>query len=197
MAISRKDLIKNIHDNTLVLREKEFSYESIIKSIPKICFFCKIHKLSCKLISRKKRDINSLEDLATAINISSKKERISFIYDKVCDYLDSDFLGKNKCCFRNGQCEADRLKSYYKDCGCCRSKSGELCEYLNKGRCTIRNLGCKFFICPTLKKKGLKYKTNDFYLLKYFCNMREKIILRYTIFVPKEEVIERVLSHRW
>ena len=197
MRISRKELMKHVEDKTLVLKEKNFSYEIIVKSIPKIRFFCKIHKLSCELISNKKRDINSLEDLANAINIRNKKERIEFIYDRVCDYLDSDFLGQNKCEFLKNQCLADRAKPYYKDCGCCRAKSGELCDYLKDGKCTIRNLGCKFFICPTLKKKGLKYKINDFYLLKYFCNFREKIVLRYTIFVPKEKVIERVLSHRW
>ena len=197
MAISRKNLRNSIHANTLVLKESDFSYDSIVKSIPKIRFFCKFHNLSCKFISKKKRDVNSLEDLAEAINYKSKRERISFIYDRVCYYLDSDFLGKNKCCFKEWQCEADRNKPYYKNCGCCRSKSGELCKYLENDHCTIRNLGCKFFICPTLKKKGLKYKTNDFYLLKYFCNLREKIVLRYTIFVPKEEVIERILSHRW
>ena len=148
MRIIGKRLKENVINCELVINEKDFPYENIIQSIPRIRFFCKLHHVSCKFISKKKRAVNSLEDLATAINLSSKKERLDFIYDKVCDYLDSDFLGKNKCEFLKDQCIADRAKPYYKNCGCCRAKSGEVCEYLKDGHCTIRNLGCKFFICP-------------------------------------------------
>lgn len=197
MKLSRKDLEKNHKGNKLILSEKDYSYDLIILSLRKINRFCKKNDLKCVLISTKKREINSLEDLSYAINCTSRREQISYIYDKVCDYLDSDFLVKNKCKFKNNKCISDRNKKYSKDCGCCRAKSGELCKYLDKDHCTIKNLGCKFFVCPTLKKQGIKYKTNDFYLLKYFCNFREKVVLRYTIFVPKEDVIERILTHRW
>ena len=88
MKLSREDLVKHIVKNTLVLDEKEYSYELLISSVPRIYKFCKKNNLKVVFISSKKRDINSLEDLGYAINCSNKEERISFIYDKVCDYLD-------------------------------------------------------------------------------------------------------------
>lgn len=194
--ISYKELKNNIH-KVLYLDEFDYSYDLIVASIPRIKRICKWYHVLFKVSERKPRNINSLKDIEKAINMKNKRERIEFIYDKVCDYLDDDFIKKNKCLFKNNQCISDRSKNYDKNCGCCRSRNGELCQYLKDGRCTIRNMGCKFFVCPTLKKRGVTYKTTDFPLLKYFCSFRQRIVLRYTIFVPKEKVIERVLSYRW
>ena len=194
--ISYRTLSNNI-DSKLRISEKDYSYDLIISSIPRIIKICKWYNVDFEVIEVKNRPINSLKDIETAINIKDKREKISFIYDKVCDYLDYDFIKNNKCLFMNNKCISDRNKSYIKDCGCCRAKNGKLCEYLKDNRCTIRNMGCKFFVCSTLKKQGISYKINSFPLLKYFCSFRQKIVLRYTIFVPKEKVLERVLSYRW
>ena len=194
--ISYRELKNNIH-NGLYLDEKDYSYDLIVSSIPRIRKICKWYHVPFKVSEVKSKNINSLKDIEIAINMKNKRARIEFIYDKVCDYLDYDFIKKNKCLFKDDKCISDRGKNYDKNCGCCRARNGEVCQYLEDGRCTIRNLGCKFFVCPTLKKKGVTYKTTDFPLLKYFCSFRQRIVLRYTIFVPKEKVIERVLNYRW
>lgn len=194
--ISYKELKNSIHSK-LILDESTYSYDLIIASIPRIKKICKWYNKGLEIKEKKKRDINCLKDIETAINIKNRRKQIEFIYDKVCDYLDFNFIKNNQCLFIHNQCVSDRGKKYKKDCGCCRSKNGMLCTYLKDGRCTIRNMGCKFFVCPTLKKLGITYKTTDFPLLKYFCSFRQRTVLRYTIFVPKEKVIERVLSYRW
>ena len=196
-CISYKYLVNSIKNGVLIIDEKDYSYNVIIKSIPRIKFICRLYGVNLSVLEIENRKINSLTDIATAINLKDKKELLNFIYDKTCDYLDYDFINKNKCVFKNNKCISDRNKDHVKDCGCCRSRNGSLCKYLVKGKCSIRNLGCKFFICPTLKKMGLRYKNKDFPLFNYFCNIREKIVLRYTIFIPKEKVIERCLRHWW
>lgn len=196
--ISYKQLKNNlVKGKKLILSEKDYSYDLLVSSIPRIRKICRLNHVSLEIIENESRQINSLKDIEQAVNIHERGKQLSFIYDKICDYLDYDFIQNNKCLFKNDKCISDRGKSYDKNCGCCRSRSGEVCQYLIDGHCTIRNMGCKFFVCPTLKKRGISYKTRDFPLLKYFCNFRQRIVLRYTIFVPKEKVIERVLKYRW
>ena len=195
--ITYKDLVNCIYNKILIIDEDDYSYDKIIGSIRRIKLVSTIKRLEVKFIERKKRDVNSLKDLTVVFNLHNKKERLNFIYDKMCDYLDYYFIKKNKCVFINNKCISDRHKKYEKDCGCCRGRNGEICKYLKNNSCSIRNLGCKFYICPTLKKKGLSYKNRDFPIFNCFCSFREKIVLRYTIFVPKDKVIERCLTYRW
>ena len=196
-SITYRKLFDCISDGKMTIKEGDYSYDEIIRSIPRIKLIKKLYNIEIVILELEDRKINSLNDILLVFNIKDKKKRLNFIYDKMCDYLDLDFVVNNKCLFKNNKCVSDRNKSYNKNCGCCRAKSGELCKFLINNRCSIRNLGCKFFICPTLKKRGLKYRNRDFPIFNYFCSFREKIVLRYTIFVPKEKVIERCLSHRW
>lgn len=137
-------------------------------------------------------EIRQISLLVEALNIKNKKERYDFIYEKSCDLLDDDFYGKNICEFRNNKCIHDR-KYNSKGNGCCMSNNGlRRCKYLNNGRCSIRNLACKFHVCSCIRKKGYNRKVNDIYLLKYLYNWKQKIIIYFSFFLTKEEVLKEV-----
>ena len=132
------------------------------------------------------------------------------IHDKVCDYLDSEFYGKNICDFENNKCGEKRNTSSL--VGCCRPYKSKLlgpllpascnrvdaCKYLNleDGKCRNKNISCKLYTCDYLRNKGIQFKINDIELLKDF-NIIQKYILKYSVFIPKEKLINRLLRWRW
>ena len=156
------------------------------------------------LEKRQENDINKkLKIVEKILKIRDKEERYSFLFDQICDYLDSEFLGKNICGFDCGLClrrkelmKTNPNKETYLN-GCCYSyRKGKLCEYLdpNKGGCQIKNIGCKLFTCYYLRKKGYRYHLKDIYLAKYFFNIRQKFYLENTFFVPKDVVMKGILE---
>ena len=134
--------------------------------------------------------------LLEALNIKNKYERYSYIYDQVCNYLDDLFQKKNYCEFKNNKCFANRLKTFEKTCGCCINNKGEKCKFFDKDHCTIKCSGCKFYICPQLKKKKGSIKIKEIPIAYYFLNPRQIIVLRYTVFTPKEEIINKLIKLR-
>lgn len=204
-----KDLLKSKKegiiyiDFSLPLKEEE--YQDFLKTIRKLRFLCKRHTnveitLNNQEISIKKEKdqrVINLYHIEKALNIKQKKERYEYIYDVVCDYLDSCFCEKNLCEFKNNKCLGDRSKKFEKSCGCCNGKTRGTCKYLINNRCSIKCMGCKLFTCPSLRKKGIKFRIKDIPLLNYFFNLRQKEVLAYTIFTPKDQVIERLIKYRW
>lgn len=176
-----KDVKKYIHKKVLVhflyneldiiddslLKEKEFSKDVVFK-----IYF--IH----------------------AINLKDTKERYSYIYDVVCDYLDNDFRDKNICGFSNNICLSVKNNSHCKESlnGCCYGRNRGLCKNFKDGKCQIKSLSCKLFTCRYLKKNKIKYKINDIPLLKYFFNLRQKFIIDTSIFKDKEEMLALLLK---
>lgn len=139
---------------------------------------------------------NDFDKVLKALNMKNKYERYSYIYDEVCDYLDSLFIDKNMCEFADNKCYSNRCKNFEKTCGCCSNNRGVACKYLVDNHCTIKCSGCKFYICPVLKKKRGPIRMKDIPLAYYFLNDRQKIVLRYTVFTPKEEIVDRLVKFR-
>ncbi len=180
-------------------------YQDFLHTIKKLRFICRkknnikitINNKNIDIKKEKDERIINLYHLEKALNIKNKKERYEYIYDVVCDYLDSNFYGKNLCEFKNNKCLGDRNKKFEKSCGCCNGRDRGTCKYLVGGRCSIKCMACKLFTCPSLKKKGIKFRVRDIPLLKYFFSLRQKEVLAYTIFTPKDEVIEKLIKYRW
>lgn len=204
-----KELKKKKKDNVIEMNFdkplSEETYQDFLKSIRKLRFLCRkkvnlhitLNHKDIDIDKEKDQRIISLYHIEKAINIKEKKKRYEYIYDVVCNYLDSCFQGKNLCEFKNNKCLGDRSKKFEKSCGCCNGKNRGTCQYLVDGHCTIQCMGCKLFTCPSLRKKGIKFRIKDIPLLNYFFNLRQKEVLAYTIFTPKEKVIERLIKFRW
>lgn len=151
-------------------------------------------------LQEQKKHIKKVESL---IKINDKEERYSKLYDMICDYLDEEFQGKNICQFKDNICsrrkdlmERGIKKELYRD-GCCYSyRHHKLCENLKDGRCTIKNIGCKLFTCPYLRKKGYKYTINQIYFARYFFNTRQKVYIQTTFFVDKKVVMKGILKRK-
>lgn len=147
-------------------------------------------------------------DFITAINTifyKTKADMYNYIYDTVCDYLDSFFYGKNLCDFKNNKCGEKRLTNSSSSVGCCRHYKNKLlgplipnnlilCEHLKEDNtCGAKCIGCKLFTCDYLEKKGIKFKIKDILLLDVFFNPLQKYFIKTMVFRPKEEVIKRLL----
>jgi len=145
----------------------------------------------CEIMTDDK-ELKQLSLLVEALNIKDKKQRLAFVYDKSCELLDNDFYGKNLCEFKSNKCMHDRIHAKSMD-GCCRSNdNSKKCPYINNHRCTVKCLACKFHVCYCLRKKGIKYKVNDIYLLKYLYNWKQKIMIYNNFFMTREENLKDV-----
>ena len=148
--------------------------------------------------SEKKKRIKKIEEVVSEKNL---KKRYSKLYDMICDYLDKEFQDKNICGFKDNLCSRRRdmiEKGIIKDTyinGCCHGyKENADCEHLGKKGCTIKNIACKMFVCPYLRKKGVHYSFKDIYFVKYFFNTRQKFYMKHTFFVDKSVVLEGILE---
>ncbi|MCL2592430.1 MAG: hypothetical protein FWD82_03600 [Defluviitaleaceae bacterium] len=143
------------------------------------------------------------------ISKCNTKIKYEMIYDDVCKYLDNEFYGKNVCDFQNNRCGEKRNTNSL--VGCCRPYKNKLispllpascnrvnvCKYLDENKkCSVECISCKLFTCDYLHKKGIRFKIKDIESLKDF-NVIQKYILKYSVFTPKEKIINRLLFWRW
>ena len=157
------------------------------------------------LKKKHEKDINKkLKLIKKVLKKKDIKERYSYLYDLLCDYLDNEFKEKNICDFNCGICKKKmhlKEKNIKKDTyinGCCHSYIDKKdCDHLNKdGSCNVKCLGCKLFTCNYLKKQGYKYKLKNIYLSRYFFNYWQRNFIEYTFRKPKEYVLNGILKRR-
>lgn len=159
--------------------------------------------ISCIIFNyRDKLNIKDYEvkDLIDSIKIEmydTKKERYNYIYDKTYDMLNYEFTVKNLCQFKDNKCIEKRRTNVI--CGCCRryknifSKKLVKCRYLKNKKCVAKCISCKLFTCDTLKKKNIKYGIKNFYLLNNYFNFIQKLIIKYSVYTPKDKIMKRLL----
>ena len=141
--------------------------------------------------------INDLFNLIKAYKLNGY-DRYSFIYDTVCDELDRRYRLLNLCDFKNNICARkreliDKYDAEKISHGCCYTK-GKVCEYLDKGECTIKSIGCKFFACHYLIRKGIIYKPSDFLLIKEFFNMHDIRVIYNNIYTSKKDTLKLIIN---
>lgn len=149
----------------------------------------------------KNKEHNEFIKGINAIFYENRYDRYNYIYDTVCDYLDSNFYGKNLCEFKNNQCAEKRNTSSF--VGCCRHyktkwlgpfSSLVTCEYLNENyTCSAKCISCKLFTCDYLEKKGIKFKIKDILLLDVFFNPLQKYFIKTMVFTPKDKILKRLM----
>ena len=162
-------------------------------------------KIVAYIINFNENDV-SQQDFISSINAifyNTRYERYNYIYDTVCNYLDSYFYGKNLCDFQNNKCGEKRNSP--STTGCCHHFKHKalgplsklvLCEYLNKENytCDAKCLSCKLFTCDYLESKGIKFKIKDILLLDTFFNPLQKYFIKYMVFTPKEKILKRLMK---
>lgn len=150
------------------------------------------------------RDHNDFILAINAILFKTRYERYNYIYDTVCDYLDSFFYGKNLCDFKNNKCGEKRDTN--SNIGCCHHYKNKLlgpiipnnftpCEYLKEDyTCGAKCISCKLFTCDYFEKKGVKFKIKEILLLEVFFNPLQKYFIKYMVFTPKEKILKRLIK---
>lgn len=140
-----------------------------------------------------------------AIFYNTRYERYNYIYDTVCDYLDSFFYGKNLCDFKKNRCGEKRNVKSDSNIGCCHHYKNKLlgpllpnnfvsCEHLKEDyTCGAKCIGCKLFTCDYLEKKGIKFRIKQILLLDVFFNPIQKYFIKCMVFTPKEKVMKRLM----
>ena len=151
---------------------------------------------------------NSLVTALKAVLMKDEKERVSFIYDYLCGYIDNLWSEKNPCQFdENSTCIAQRKKiAPHEVHGCCYSfnytknpltftTGSEVCKYLEKGKgCTTQNLSCKIFVCKYLRENNIfSIDFEKMVIPKAFFTENQILILKYNHFHTRDELIEKVL----
>ena len=195
-------------DNKLIIKLNKDNIDYYLKNTKKIRKYCDRNNLYLELYYDNKKiiklkEFNNLKirDMFTikeAINIKNKKERYIYIYDTVCSYLDDIIKKNNYCDFKDDVCIRDRLNGSYHKNGCCECLGRGKCKYLINSVCTEKScLACKLFTCHILELKGFKQRINDYVLIKYFFTIKQKDILQFSYWTPKDIVIDRLLKNKY
>ena len=142
-----------------------------------------------------------------ALLMNDTREQYEFVYDTVCDYLDSQFNQCNLCDFKNDQCIANRTKSTKRETmGCCYSfdyagffdyrliKNVKLCQYMQNRTCATKNITCKLFTCKYLKDKNIQFDSHKILLLECFFDKKQHDIIQSNFFKTREEILNKLLE---
>ena len=132
-----------------------------------------------------KKDTQELLMIQEAFNIKDNYQRLKYVYQKICDILDTD-IENNVCEFNeDGTCLAQRAgKCPSKINGCCGT-----CRYISKKGCTITSLSCKTFYCSYIKKKKEIIDYRKIKLYQYFLTIPQKLIIEDNFWNTKEDNI--------
>lgn len=135
--------------------------------------------------------------------IKNKQERLKFVYQKACIYLNREIVDKNICGFANDKC----IVKANTDCtmGCChhyphkrtgifRNEKLQLCEYQINGTCIANCITCKMYMCPEMEKKGYRYNVFNVPLINCFFNTIQKLILSVSFFTTEENIMKMIIK---
>ncbi|MBR4110532.1 MAG: hypothetical protein IKK43_02440 [Clostridia bacterium] len=214
-------LKKELADKVVILLELNENYSNsryIVKSL--IELFDRMPELAEKFVDletdktlatiikdNNSKQIGDILNAFKAIMIKDISKRNEFIYDTVCDYLDSKFKGCNVCDFKKDKCVANRAHAINNNImGCCHSfgyakfyeplfiKNIKVCQYMQNRTCATKNISCKLFTCRLVKKQHpeFNFKIKRILLLDCFFTQKQQDVLQYNYFRTKEQILEKL-----
>ena len=127
-----------------------------------------------------------LKEIIKAINIKKNSNRIVYIYDYCCSYIDEFYKGKNLCEFKDSVCISHQSANCKYKNGCCR-----MCLYQSEKGCQTSNLTCKLFYCSKVKEKWETKSYKDLRMLNLL-TWRQRLIVKDNFFASREEYIEEL-----
>ncbi len=196
----------DLPDNAVII-QLDNDYKHIKKEFRKKIPEAVKSNLPIILVENDSTYTSEFEKCIHALSIKDKKERITYIYENVCDYLDSQFSNCNLCQFKDNKCLANREIHNFDSMGCChlfdsysifsisiRPKEYDVCPYLKNKSCSTQNISCKLFTCRYLRKKGIYFNYRKMLLLTLFLTEKQLDIARFNYFRTKEEIINKLLK---
>ena len=214
-----RHILKSLEHNIIILINPNNNYDyskliiknlinlfKIASSINKnLTFNYSNSNVICSIFDNNSIYFNDIINCITAILMKTDSKKYEFIYDTVCDYLDSQFHNCNLCDFKNDQCVANRAKrTAHEFMGCCYSfnyaklldfrllKDVKLCQYMQNRTCATKNITCKLFTCKYLKEKNIKFDTHKLLLLDCFFNKKQHDIIQSNFFRTREEILQKL-----
>ena len=136
-------------------------------------------------------------------------DKYTYVYDKVCEKLDQNFMVNNFCKFENDKCIANRdTNNIERDNGCCHSfvrgkyephhkttEELELCSYLGEDKqCQIKCIACKFFVCQYLKDRGVYLDILDNFLLRAVLNKKQLDVIHINFFKTEDQIVKKLIK---
>ena len=132
-----------------------------------------------------KNNINNkdLDIIIKSLNIKKRKERITYLYDSIVNYL-NEYYKDNICDFKNNQCFVQRETKTNNLYGCCLN-----CKYVKSNLgCISSNVSCKLTYCRSAKKKLKLIKLRDIPFTNCLTPL-QKFIIKNDYFSTREQVI--------
>ncbi len=199
--LNDKEIIDTEENNNIYSKIGNKKVLDVYKSIKKD--IDKLDTSKMYVLSYKESDnyyLNVLYDLITLYKIKDKKEKYHFVYNKICDELDSYFINYNLCDFQDNHCVAKReligkFKEETLQNGCCYTK-GRVCPFFINGVCTKRCIADKIFTCRYLKRKGIRFRVTDFLLLKEILNIKGLYLVDEKLFHDEEEMYKILIDKK-
>lgn len=130
-----------------------------------------------------------LSSIETALSIKSRRDRLAYIYDEACSYVDKSLASiENPCQFLQGKCRVQRCNGSKKVNGCCNR-----CRYQSSQGCKTKNLACKLFFCSEVTSRYKTITFDEIPILKVL-SFRQRFLLRSDYFASREEVLSDIYS---
>lgn len=153
-------------------------------------------------------NINEIEIAFKAMYIQDLKSRYEYLFDNICDYLDSLWAKYNPCKFENNICIASRngmtahkydgccYVFYYSKDPFCYIEGTHKCKYLDPIKhCTMPNITDKIFVCKFLKDEKLfNIDIDKIFLIQVFFNKYQKLAITTNFFITKDQFISKLMT---
>ena len=135
--------------------------------------------------------ISSIKDeeilkMIEALNLKKRKERITYVLEEACNYIDNYYKNRNVCKFKNNKCDCHRALKKEIENGCCFK-----CKYQSANGCTTKNVACKLFLCSYAKRGIVPLDEKEIAILKILTR-KERYIMRYDFFSNISDVTKDI-----
>ena len=115
--------------------------------------------------------------------------KLSKTINHACDYLDMENDFNNMCDFKDNLCVSHRERGLAGITGCCPA----FCKHTKAGRCQIKNLACKIFMCNYLEERGYFFSVHAIPIMKLHMNFIERFCVAGLLF----KTTKKTIAYSW
>lgn len=187
------------YDELIEFKEIILTYIKILK-IKSIFINEKVFFISeVELNNEDKMVLNELDSLIKLFSIKNDDEKISFVYDNICEKMMKEIKKLNYCNFENNKCVTMRYTRGFpnsKENGCCSNTymdKGKDCRYLNQDHsCKICSISCRVFTCQYLQDRGIDHSLWQYPIIDCSMGKLTRAKLIHNFFIPKEIMMKKL-----